>query len=278
MEFFLVKLFIASVLLAILLGLYSFIVFFFRLSFLTIAVSHAVLAGLALGIFLKINPTISALIFSIVIGWFIGFLKKKTHLTEDASIGVVLALSMALGIIGLYLSNYQGNIFSYLFGSILLVDNSDIFILAILLVISLILWRKYSQQILFMCFDEETAYASGIDTSRLYYGLTAFLSVLITYLTKVIGVILAHAMLVIPTATAYQIFWNYKLVIPFSCFISTFSLIVGLFFSYFFDLPSGPAIVLIGGIAFFFFYFINIFRRIQFTKNKNHQTQNQPPK
>jgi len=254
MELFFVKVGFAALILSILLGIYSFIVYFFRLAFLTIAVSHAVLAGLAIGIYIDINPTISALLFSLFVGWLIAFLRKKVGLSEDASIGIVLALSMAVGIVLIYLSGYQGNLFTYLFGSLMTVNWTDSLFLTLLGLISLSFFWKYKEHILFLCFDEETAYSAGINTDAVYYTLVAFLSFLITYTTKLVGIILTHAMLVIPSSTAFQFVWHYPELLTFSVIISIISTFGGLFLAYFMNLPTGPTIVLVGGVIFLFAY------------------------
>ena len=251
MESFYLKLILGGLLLALLLAVYSFVVYFFRLAFLGIAVSHAVLAGLALGIYFKIDPTLSALLFSLLVGWLIAFLKRKTGLTEDASIGIVLALSMAAGVILIYLSGYQGNLLSYLFGSILTISWTDIGALFILLILTAVFFSKNLEKILFLCFDEETAYSSGIRTSLLYYTLVGFLSLLITYTAKLVGIILTHAMLVLPAAAAYQIVWHYKGLFLLSGLFSTLSTFGGIALAYFWDLPAGPTIILVGGFLFF---------------------------
>ena len=256
MDLFFLKVGLTALTLSLLLGIFSFVVYFFRLAFLSIAVSHAVLAGLAVGIFLGINPIWSALIFSLLIGWFIALLRKKVGLSEDASIGIVLALSMAGGIILIYLSGYQGNLFAYLFGSLLTVSWSDFWSLLILGILTLTLFWKYKEQILFLCFDEETAYSAGINTDLLYYLLVGFLSFLITYTTKLVGVILTHAMLVIPTATAFQLAWHYGELLARSGLVSVVSTFGGLIFAYLFNLPTGPSIVLIGGSLFLAAYLI----------------------
>jgi zinc transport system permease protein len=260
MDSYLFQIVLGAILISLLLGIYSFVVYFFRLAFLSIAVSNAVLAGLAIGIFFHIDPTLTALLFSLLVGWLIAFVRKKAGLTEDASIGIVLALSMAVGIILIYLSGYQGNIFSYLFGSLLTLSWKDIVSLLFLLLVSVIFIARHWEQILFLCFDEETAYSSGINVNFLYYTIIALLSFLITYSTKLIGVILTHAMLVIPAATVYQIFWHYKLLLAGSTLLSIFSTLAGLALSYFYDLPTGPLIVTVGGILFLLFWVLKIFK------------------
>ncbi|HIP86736.1 MAG TPA: metal ABC transporter permease, partial [Aquifex sp.] len=175
MESFLLNLALGGFILSLLLSLFSFVVYFFRLAFLSIAVSHAVLAGLAIGVFLGIDPTLSALIFSLFIGWLIAFLRRKTGLTEDASIGIVLALAMAGGIILIYLSGYQGNLLAFLFGSITTISTTDVAILFVFLVLTAIFFKINFQKILFLCFDEESAYSSGVNTGILYYTLVGML-------------------------------------------------------------------------------------------------------
>ena len=261
MEIFFLKLALGGFLISLLLAVFSFVVYFFRLAFLSIAVSHAVLAGLAIGVFIGIDPTFTALAFSVVVGLLIAFLKRKTGLTEDASIGVVLALSMALGVILIYLSGYQGNILAYLFGSITTVDFSDISFLALFGFFSLTFLYLNWEKILFLCFDEETAYSSGIDTDRLYYTLVALLAFLITFATKLVGIILTHAMLVIPAATAYQIFWHYGELLTLSAFVSLIATFGGLILSYFTDLPAGPSIILFGGFLFLLSLFAGFLKK-----------------
>ncbi len=261
MELFYLKLLFVSTLLALLLAVYSFIVYFFRLSFLSIAVSHAVLAGLAVGIVLNVDPTLSALVFSLFVGFLIAFLRRRVGLTEDASIGIVLALSMAAGIVLIYLSGYGGNVFAYLFGSLTTVSTADGVVLSVLLLLSVLFFWKNREKVLFLCFDEETAYSTGINTNLLYYTLVAFLSFLITYATKLVGVILTHAMLVIPTAAAYQLVWHYGELLFLSGAVSLLSTYGGLFVSYLFDLPTGPSIVLTGGGLFLLLTFLGFAKR-----------------
>jgi zinc transport system permease protein len=263
MEIFFLKIGLAAALLSILLAFYSFVVYFFRLAFLSIAVSHAVLAGIALGLFFRIDPTLSALLFSILIGWLIAFLKRKTGLTEDASIGIVLALSMAVGIVLIYLSGYQGNVLSYLFGSLMLISTTDLVALLLLSALTVFLFFRYREQLLFLCFDEETAYSSGVNTSLLYYTLVGLLSFLITFATKLVGVILTHALLVIPAAAAYQLFWHYPELIATGGVVSLLITACGLALSYLFDLPAGPSIVLTGGILFFAFSLVKFFKNFK---------------
>ncbi len=261
MELFFVKIGFVAFILSILLGIYSFIVYFFRLAFLTIAVSHAVLAGLALGIFFNINPTLSALFFSLFVGWFIAFLRKKVGLSEDSSIGIVLAISMAAGIVLIYLSGYQGNLFTYLFGSLMTVDWNDGLILLLLSLISLLFFLRKKNQILFLCFDEETAYSTGVNTGFVYYTLIGFLSFLITYTTKLVGIILTHAMLVIPASTAFQIVWHYPELLTISVFVSILSTFGGLFLAYLLNLPTGPTVVLTAGTIFLLAYIKRIIEK-----------------
>jgi len=256
MESLLLKVGTGALLLALLLALYSFVVYFFRLGFLSIAVSHAVLTGLAFGVFLGVNPTLSALLFSLAVGWFIAFLKRKTGLTEDASIGLVLAVSMAVGIILLYLSGYQGNAFAYLFGSLMTLSWGDAAALFVLGALSVVLLLRFKEQILFLCFDEESAYASGVNADLLYYTLVGFLSFLITFATKLVGILLTHAMLVLPVAAAYQVVWHYPKLIALSGAVSLTSTFGGLALAYLMDLPAGPSVVVVGGVVFFVLYLL----------------------
>ncbi|NPB05255.1 MAG: metal ABC transporter permease [Aquificae bacterium] len=261
MESFWPTILTVSGLLALLLALYSFVVYFFRLSFLSIAVSHAVLAGLALGVVTGLDPTAAALVFSVAVGWLVAFLRRRVGLTEDASVGIVLALSMAVGIILIYLSSHRGNVFAYLFGSLTTVSTADGVVLFFLLLVSAFLAYRYKDQVLFLCFDEETAYSTGIRTGVLYYSMVALLAFLITYATKLVGILLTHAMLVVPTAAAYQLVWHYGKLLLLSGGVSLASTYGGLALAYLLDLPTGPSIVLTGGGIFLLFSLLGFLKR-----------------
>ena len=250
MESFFLNLALGAFVLSLLLALFSFVVYFFRLAFLSIAVSHAVLAGLAIGVFLGVEPTISALVFSLLVGWLIAFLRRKTGLTEDASIGIVLALAMAVGIILIYLSGYQGNLLAYLFGSITTISPTDVAILILFLLAGGLFFKFNFEKILYLCFDEESAYASGINTDFLYYTLVGMLSFIVTFATKLAGVILTHALLILPTAVAYQLVWHYGELLLLSGGVALTSTFGGLILAYYTDMPAGPSIILVGGILF----------------------------
>ncbi len=248
---------IGGILLAILLSVLSLFINIKNWSFINVGISHATFGGLALGVYLGVSPISLGLIFAIIIGFFIGYISKKGNIHEDISIGILFSISMALGVIFLTLTpNYTSDLFTFLFGNILTITREDIYLLAIFSAFTFVYLYIFFQKILYCCYNEEVAYTSGINTSFYYYSLITVIAIATVLAVKLVGVILASAMIILPAATTSQIFWHYKKIIISSIILSIFIVFAGIFVSYQYNLPSGATIVFIYGIVFFITIFI----------------------
>ena len=242
---------IGGVLLSILLSIISLFIYLRKWSFITVGISHATFGGLAIGVYLSISPILTATIFAILVGFLIGYISRKGSLHEDTSIGILFSLSMALGVVILTrLDNYTNDLFTFLFGNIITISRDEIYILAGFLIFTLIFLKIFFQKIMFCCFDEEVAYVSGINTTFYYYSLIALISISVVLAVKLVGVILASAMLILPTATAKQFAKHYKTILVFGTIISILIVLLGIYISYQIDAPPGATIVLIYGLIF----------------------------
>ena len=255
---FMQRAFIAGILIGILCSLISFFVVLKRLSFIGVGISHSAFGGVALGTLIGVNITFTALLFSMSMAGFTGFFSKKGKLHEDTAIGIIFSVTMALGIIFVGLAKgYNSELFGYLFGSILSVTNTDIWIILVLglLVISTII--LLFKEFLYISFDEEMAVVQGIPVGFLYYLLLFLIAITIVISIKIVGIILISALLVIPGASAKLICFNFKKMIFLSVIFSIASVIFGLLISYFFNLASGATIVLFSFLIFLFCFFIS---------------------
>ncbi|GAI39454.1 unnamed protein product, partial [marine sediment metagenome] len=173
--------------------------------FISGGVSHCSFGGIGLGYYLGINPVLGALFFTVASALGMGVMTRRTKLPEDTAIGVLWVMGMALGIILVGLTpGYPPDLFSYLFGSILLVPSFDLFMMLILdIVIISVVFLLY-KEFLALSFDEEFGTVAGIPTERLYLTLLCLIALTVVVLIRVVGIILIIALLTIPAAMARQ--------------------------------------------------------------------------
>lgn len=229
-----------------------------RLALLGDAISHSVLPGLAVAFLLNINIFIGAFIAGLISTLLINIIRTRSHIKEDAAMGIVFSAFFALGItlITVIQKDNKIDLNHFLFGNILGVtfeDVRDTFIIAIVVLLITILLYK---ELLFYTFDKLGAQAVGLPVNLLDLGLTILIGLTIVASLKAVGVILVLSLLITPAATAYLLVTRLHQVMMLGVGIGVFSSISGMYLSYFYNLPSGPAIVLVASglfvIAFLF--------------------------
>jgi len=236
---------VGGLLVVVMLSLLSFFVVLRKISFAGAGISHSALGGVAIGLALGVNPTLTATIFCAAVAVVIGFISRRGHLGEDVAIGIALSGTMALGIVLIALSGkYVASLFAFLFGSILAITRSDIYVIAIYCAAIVALVLSFFKPLVCASFDEEMARTTGVPVAFLNYLLLVLISLAIVASMKLVGIILVSAMLVLPAATAYQLAQTYRRILIISLASGVVSLLAGLFFSYMFDIPSGATIVL----------------------------------
>jgi len=226
-----------------------------RIVFISGGISHACFGGIGIGYFFGFNPLIGALLFGVFSSFLMGKASLKAKEKEDTIIGVLWAVGMSLGIILISLSKrYAPDLFSYLFGSILTITETDIKLMIFLdffIFISVILFYK---ELLAISFDEEFSRVRGLNVDFFYLYLLFLVALTTVLLLRVVGVILVIALLTIPSAIISQFFYSLKKIMLFSVALGVFFMIAGLFLSYLLNLPSGATIVLLSS----FFYLVSL--------------------
>jgi len=221
------------------------------LGFLGSGLAHAAFGGVALGLLLNQEPLWIAVPFTILVAVGITWVKDKTNLGGDTTIGIFFSVSMALGIIFIFLKReYTSDAFTYLFGSILSVTLLDIVVPIILIVITIILspfWKRWA----YSSFDRELAQADRIPVQLDDYLLSILIAVTIVVSIKVVGIVLIAAFLVIPPATARLATKSFSKMTISSIIIGVSTALVGLWISYYLDVPSGATIILLQASFFF---------------------------
>ena len=215
-----------------------------RISFISGSIAHSSFGGIGVSYYLGANPLGGAVAFGLLTGLIIGVIRKKFKQQEDTLIGALWALGMAIGIIFVQLTpGYASDLFSYLFGNILLTTRSDIFLLfalnGVILLTVILLFRSLQA----ITFDEEYATILNLPVFPLYLILLGLVALTTVILIKVVGVILVIALLTLPAAAAKNISNDLAPLMAWATVFGVVSTITGIFLSYFLNLPSGPLII-----------------------------------
>lgn len=242
---------IAAALVGLLCSVVAFFVVLKRLSFVGIGVSHSALGGVAAGVVTGIDPIISGGIFATIVAWLIGWVSRHGDLEEDTVIGTFSAASMALGIVILgFARTYTGDLMSFLFGNILAIDESDLWLLGIVTVVVVGFIALYFKELLTMTFDEELAKADGLPTGFLYFGLLTCIALTVIVTVKAVGVVLSSALLVIPAAVGFEVTKDYRTMMITGIVTGVVGSLAGLVISFYLDVASGATIALCLSIVF----------------------------
>jgi zinc transport system permease protein len=243
----------AAILASIACGIIGVYVVVKKIVFISGGIAHASFGGVGLGYFLGINPMLGVLPFSLIAALVMGIVSKKSKIPEDSAIGILWSLGMALGIIFVYLTpGYAPDLMTYLFGNILTVPRSDLYLMLFLdLVILGAVYLLY-KEFLALSFDEEFTTVQGLPTEKLYLFLLCIIALTIVVLIKVVGIILVIALLTIPASLSRKFTHNLKHMMLISIVFGTVISVAGIGLSYLLDVPSGATIILVLSLVYGF--------------------------
>ena len=208
-------------------------------------IAHVAFGGVSVGLFLGIFPLWTAFIVSIIGGVGLQKLRQSTNISGDAAVAVVLVSGLALGVILVSSSGgFSVDLFSFLFGSILLISNEDtVMILAISagIITTLFVMQK---QFLHLTFNEEQAKVAGLSVTVLNYVFVILASITVVTSMRLVGILLISALVVIPNISAIMFGKGFKKTVGISMTISTVSVVSGILLSYYFNIaPSGTIVM-----------------------------------
>ena len=235
-----------------------------KISFISGSIAHASFGGIGLAHFLGFNPVLGAIFFSILSALGIGFINKKNKTQEDASIGAIWAVGMAIGLIFIYFApGYTADLFTYLFGNILLSTAQDLWyvlLLDIFIVASIAYLFKW---LVAMIFDEEFSRVTNVPVFPLYLFFLVLVALSVVVLIKSVGVILVIALLTLPASSAQLVSKNFKHIIGWAIVFAVFENLLGIILSYHLNVPTGPLIILIAAGVYLFILGL---KRLELTK------------
>jgi zinc transport system permease protein len=217
-----------------------------RFSLIADTLSHVSLAGVAIGLLLKVNPLLTALGASALSSLAIERLRTSKKIYGETALSIFLSGSLALAIVLIGLAHgFNVDLFSYLFGSILTVRQIDVYIILGLGIIIMALLAVYYKELVYISFDEEAARVSGIPVQAFNTFFILLAAATIALAIPIIGILLISALLVIPVITALQFRRSFKGTLIWAEIISLFSVVSGIFGSFYLNVSSGGLIVLI---------------------------------
>ncbi len=223
-----------------------------NIGYLAGGIAHAVLGGMGIAYFLGQPPLGGAILTALLAALLIGWVSLRWKQTEDSLISALWAVGMAVGIIFISQTpGYNADLMSYLFGNILLVSKSDLFLMAALDLVILICVSLFYKQFQAVTFDEEFSRLRGVHAEIYYLLLLCLVALTVVLLIRVVGLILVIALLTLPAAISRQYFGTLFKIMCLSIIIGGILTLSGLAISYEQDLPSGATIILIAGIVFF---------------------------
>lgn len=230
------------------------------MSYVGTGIAHGCLAGVALAFLMGWSPLLTSALFALAMVVIIELLNRRISLKIDSAIGVTFSLAMALAVlfIGL-LQRYTPDIMGYLFGNLLGVTLSDLWIMGgvgVLVILVIILFFKEFQ---FSTFDPEMAAVSGIPAGLVSFTLSILMGLTIVVSLQAVGELLVLALIVLPASIAHQLTHSLLKMTLLAVGIGVAVSVAGLIISFYLDIPSGSMIVLILGSLFFLSLF---FRRL----------------
>ena len=216
------------------------------------ALSHVAFGGIAIGLFTNVYPIWTAFAVSILASLGITKLRESTKIPGDSAVAVLLSAGLATGVVLIGLSGgFSLDLYSFLFGSILLISYNDQLMIVVLSLIVLAIMYKIYRKLVYIAFDEEQAKVSGIDVTKLNYLFIMLASITVITSVRLVGVLLISSLIVIPNITAMMLGKGFKKTLMISIFTAVSSVIGGIVISYIMNLAPGGTIVIISVGVFF---------------------------
>jgi ABC-type Mn2+/Zn2+ transport system permease subunit len=254
---FLQKALLTSVMVGIICGVIGCFIILRGMALMGDAISHAVLPGVAISYMLGINFFVGAVFTGVLTAIGIGFVSQNSRIKNDISIGIMFTAAFALGIVLITLMKSSTDLYHILFGNVLAVRPSDMWITLGIGVFVLTVIYLFYKELLITSFDSTMSAAYGLPNKWIHYFLMTLLTLVTVASLQTVGIVLVVAMLITPAATAYLLTERLWIMIYLAAGFGALSSIVGLYFSFTYNLPSGATIVLVATVFFMITFLIS---------------------
>ncbi len=241
-----------------------------RQSLMADTLSHVSLAGVALGFFINLNPTLTTVIVVVIAAVVLEYLRSVYKTYSEIATAILMSGGLALALILMKLSEGASTLSmqSYLFGSIITITQEQVWLLAGLFIVSLIALILFKKPMYVLTFDEDTAHVDGLPVRLMSIIFNALTGVAIAVMIPIAGALLISAIMVLPAAISMRLGKSFNLVILISIFIGLIGMVSGLTTSFYLDTPPGATITL---IFILLFLIVSVSRRLFFFYKKNQR-------
>ena len=223
-----------------------------KMAFFSDALGHSALTGIAIGMVLGItNINIGMIIFAIIFALLLNYVKNKTTYGADTIISVFSSIAIALGLAILAQSGNFNKYSSYLVGDILSITDIEILYVFLIAIVVLVFWYFTFNKLNLVSVNRALAKSKGIKTRKIDNIFVILIAIVVMISIRWIGILLINSLLILPAASSRNIASNMRSYHLVAVLFSLFSGIAGLILSYYFNIPTGPMIVIISGAIYF---------------------------
>ena len=223
-----------------------------KMAFFSDALGHSALTGIALGMVLGIsNMNISMILFAVIFALLLNYVKNKTNYGADTIISVFSSIAIALGLAMLAQSGNFNKYSSYLVGDILSISNTEILYLFLAFIAVIAFWYLMFNKLNGTSINTTLARSRGVNTKTIDNVFAVLIAIIVMISIRFIGILLINSLLILPAASSRNVAKNMRTYHLFAVIFSLFSGITGLIISYYWNIPTGPMIVLISGLIYF---------------------------
>ena len=240
-----------------------------RITYIAAAISHCVLGGLGAAKYFSVvynlpwlKPVYGAIIAALISALIIGWISLKAKEREDSIISALWAVGMSMGVLFIYKTpGYNEDLMNYLFGNILMVSSEELYLIAGLDIITILLTAAFYKQTVAVCFDEEYARTRGVNVEFYYLLLLCMTALTVVLTVNVVGIIMVIALLTLPVAISSRFFNRVWKIMLGATVLGIIFTSTGLMVSYEPNLPSGAVTIVIAGVVYFISLLFHLFKK-----------------
>lgn len=241
-----------------------------RQSLMADTLSHVSLAGVALGFFLNLDPSLTTLAVVVVAAIIMEYLRSMYRTYSEISIAILMAggLALALVLMNLTPGNSATSIQSYLFGSIVTITTSQVVTLAVLFVVTLVAFLLFKRPMYVLTFDEEVAHVDGLPVRWMSMAFNVLTGVAIAVMIPIAGALLISAIMVLPAAISMRLGKSFNAVLFISILVGLVGMTSGLVSSFYLNSPPAATITL---VFIALFLVVNLVKRVVITLQRGQR-------
>lgn len=239
-----------------------------RITYIAAAISHCVLGGLGAAKYFSVvynlpwlKPVYGAIVAALFSALIIGWISLKAKEREDSIISALWAVGMSMGVLFIYKTpGYNEDLMNYLFGNILMVSSEELYLIAGLDIITILLTAAFYKQTVAVCFDEEYARTRGVNVEFYYLLLLCMTALTVVLTVNVVGIIMVIALLTLPVAISSRFFNRVWKIMLGATVLGIIFTSTGLMVSYEPNLPSGAVTIVIAGVVYLISILVSLFK------------------